>query len=98
MNWLAGLPAGRYRDWSARTRLDRLAQSSGLFGQAVGGLGRLLDHRGILPGIPPLFEKFNQLGNDHRSCLFHQPVAGIGHDHAFDIVGDQPGLLDQDRA
>jgi hypothetical protein len=40
-------------------------------------------------------QKFDQLRNDLMRRFFHEPVAGIANDHAFDIRGNEPALLNE---
>ena len=43
-------------------------------------------------------EKFDEFRDDLIRRFFHEPVAGITNDHAFDIRRHKPALLNQEIA
>jgi hypothetical protein len=45
-----------------------------------------------------VIEKFDEFGDDLIGRFFHEPVAGIANDHAFNVRCDKPALLNEEIA
>jgi hypothetical protein len=53
------------------------------------------DVGGLDPSCSLAIQKFDKLRDDLIRRFFHEPVAGITNDHAFDIRRNEPALLNK---